>query len=591
MIRVFGAKNSALNGDLITVNAEGGTLFSYELNVQFQTSFTDNIVYYKNTNSIEFNEPTKATYFTEEVTLEGLGYSQNINYLYPEVDLDNPKWNAKPATTEYRKDVGNTIIRNNKLNDDNYERISQYSITAESTKKILNSILTGGVGATGFRNRIFSDIDLNDEFGSGETITDSVMENPYLDNDLNEYGVNSSPVLQFDQNNVPLFTERCIIFNNQTPVSFYRPSIIRASSHTWEYVGYGPGNYSTGLPQFQDITLTQQQIVNSQTIERGGGFCASSGTNSEGDFYIGNQVIDAKGNQSNTLNFPRVKTSAENRLIDYSNLDSLAANTSSASFNPSSFSAVLTASLQAIQEAQRNSFKSANIETSILTTGTLKINNKISISNNVFENESNFPVARQDTYGFSKRASINWFNVDPTTEEYQGLSNSYISPIDITDWANANSLVPSVPVPWSVVYSNATVFNEVSNVGEVDINATLTKSVNFSVTGIDTTDERWYDAVTDTISIPLGTPSDDINNTNINNYEGRAGQIYITFPSDTVKASSIIPTNIWKPVENTWTGVSQVDGSATTYLQGSKFVVSYYITGGQIIYSVSTVES
>lgn len=590
-IRVFGASIDALNGDLIVVNNEGGGIFSYELNTQFDSSFSDNIVYYKNTNGIEFNEPTKATYFTEEVLLEGFGFSQNINYLYPEVDLDNPKWNPLPSNTQYRKDVGNTILRNNTLGTDKYERISQYSITSESTKGILNSILTGGVGATGFRNRIFADIDLNAEFGAGETVTNTVMANPYVVTSRNQYGVNKSPVLQFDSNNVPLFTERCIIFNSATPIALYRPSIIRASSHTWEYVGYGPGNYSTGLPQFQDITLTQQQIVNSQTIERGGGFCASSGTNSEGDFYIGNQVIDAKGNQSNTLNFPRVKTSAENRLIDYSNLDSLAANTSSASFNPSSFSAVLTASLQAIQEAQRNSFKSANIETSILTTGTLKINNRISISNNVFENEANFPVARQDTYGFTKRAPINWFNVDSASEEYQSLSNSYISPVDISDWANANSLVPSVPVQWDVTYANATVFNEVSNVGTVDINQTLTKSVNFTVTGIDVTDERWYDAVTDTISIPLGTPEDDINNTNINSYEGRAGQIYINFPADTVKASSIIPTNIWKPVENTWTGVSQVDGSATTYLQGSKFVVSYYITGGQIIYSVSTVES
>lgn len=590
-IRVFGASIDALNGDLVVVNNEGGGIFSYQLNTQFANSFTDNIVYYKNVNNVEFNEPTKATYFTEEVTLEGFGFSQNINYLYPEVDLDNPKWNPKPSNTQYRKDVGNTILRDNTLNTDKYERISQYSITAESTKGLLNSILTGGVGATGFRNRIFADIDLNAEFGAGETVTDSVMLEPYVTASKNDYGVNSSPVLQFDQNNVPIFTERCIVFNAATPISLYRPSIIRASSHTWEYVGYGPGNYSTGLPQFQDITLTQQQIVNSQTIERGGGFCASSGTNSEGDFYIGNQVIDAKGNQSNTLNFPRVKTSAENRLIDYSNLDSLAANSSTASFNPSSFSAVLTSSLQAIQEAQRNSFKSANIESSILTTGTLKINNRISISNNVFENEANFPVARQDQYGFTKRAPINWFNVDTGSEEYQQLSNSYISPVDITDWANANSLVPSVPVQWIVSYSDPTVFNEVSNVGSVNINQTLTKSVNFTVTGIDVSDVRWYDAVTDTISIPLGTPEDDINNTNINNYEGRSGQIYINFPADTVKASSIIPTNIWKPVENTWTGVSQVDGSATTYLQGSKFVVSYYITGGQIIYSVSTVES
>ncbi|MEC8552969.1 MAG: hypothetical protein VXY93_20920, partial [Pseudomonadota bacterium] len=33
------------------------------------------------------------------------------------------------------------------------------------------------------------------------------------------------------------------------PIEFRRPSIIRASGHTFEYIGYGPGNYSTGLPQ------------------------------------------------------------------------------------------------------------------------------------------------------------------------------------------------------------------------------------------------------------------------------------------------------------------------------------------------------
>ena len=33
------------------------------------------------------------------------------------------------------------------------------------------------------------------------------------------------------------------------PVEFRRNSIIRASGHTFEYVGYGPGNYSTALPE------------------------------------------------------------------------------------------------------------------------------------------------------------------------------------------------------------------------------------------------------------------------------------------------------------------------------------------------------
>lgn len=598
-LRIFGAQNAAFNGDLVEVTnvatgagSGGSDVITYELDVTFQQTLTDNILYYKST--IEFTEPTKTAYDTENVNLEGLGYLQNINYLYPELDLDNPKWNPLPSVTQYRKEVGNTIIRGNNLATDGYDRISQYSVTAESTKGVLNSILTGGAGASGYNNRTFAEIDLEQEFDLSSygvtSVTNAVMQAPYgFNNSKNEYGVPKSPVLEFDVNNVPQFTDRCIIFNKAVPISFYRPSIIRASSHTWEYVGFGPGNYSTGLPQFQDITLTQQELVNSQTTERGGGFVASSGTNSVGDFYIGNQVIDAKGNQSNTLNFPRVKTSAENRLIDYTNLDSLAANSSTASFNPSSFSAVLTNDLQAIQEAQRNSFKASNIESSILTAGTIKINNKISIANNVFEDESNFPVARQDTYGFTKRSPINWFNTDPATTEYQALADSFISPVDLSDWANVNSLIPSIPVSWDVVYKTNT-FNEVSNVGDVNINNTLTKSVNFNVTGIDPIDERWYDAVTDTLSIPLGTPIDNINNTTLATYDGRAGQIYVTFPNS-VKASAIIPTNIWKPVENTWTGVSQVDGSPTTYIQGDRFVISYYIASGQIIYSVSTLDA
>ena len=39
------------------------------------------------------------------------------------------------------------------------------------------------------------------------------------------------------------------------PIELRRPSILRASGHTFEYVGYGPGNYSTALPQLQNLSL------------------------------------------------------------------------------------------------------------------------------------------------------------------------------------------------------------------------------------------------------------------------------------------------------------------------------------------------
>ena len=75
---------------------------------------------------------------------------------------------------------------------------------------------------------------------------------------------------------------------NVIPVEFRRPSIIRASGHTFEYLGYGPGNYSTGLPQVQTRTLTEKEDFLSQSQERSAGIVVYTGMNNRGDFYIGN---------------------------------------------------------------------------------------------------------------------------------------------------------------------------------------------------------------------------------------------------------------------------------------------------------------
>ena len=72
-------------------------------------------------------------------------------------------------------------------------------------------------------------------------------------------------------------------------IEFRRPSILRASSHTFEYLGYGPGNYSTALPQVQDRTLTEREEFLSQSQERSNGLVVYTGMNNKGDFFIGNQ--------------------------------------------------------------------------------------------------------------------------------------------------------------------------------------------------------------------------------------------------------------------------------------------------------------
>ena len=88
------------------------------------------------------------------------------------------------------------------------------------------------------------------------------------------------------------------------PIEFHRPSILRASGHTFEYLGYGPGNYSTALPQVQVKTLSEQEEFLSQSQERGAGAVVYTGMNSKGDFYIGNQKKSALTGEEVTFDTP-----------------------------------------------------------------------------------------------------------------------------------------------------------------------------------------------------------------------------------------------------------------------------------------------
>jgi hypothetical protein len=83
-----------------------------------------------------------------------------------------------------------------------------------------------------------------------------------------------------------------------------RHSIIRASGHTFEYLGYGPGNYSTGLPQKQDRVLTREEQFLAQSLTDEGGAVVYTGVNDAGDFYIGNKVINSQDGTEATFNIP-----------------------------------------------------------------------------------------------------------------------------------------------------------------------------------------------------------------------------------------------------------------------------------------------
>ena len=76
-----------------------------------------------------------------------------------------------------------------------------------------------------------------------------------------------------------------------SPVEFRRHSIIRASGHTFEYVGFGPGNYSTALPDKQDRQISADEELLAQSTKREGGINFYTGMNDKGISYSGNKKL------------------------------------------------------------------------------------------------------------------------------------------------------------------------------------------------------------------------------------------------------------------------------------------------------------
>ena len=91
---------------------------------------------------------------------------------------------------------------------------------------------------------------------------------------------------------------------NCRPIEFRRNSIIRASGHTFEYVGFGPGNYSTALPDRQDRSLSSQEELLSQSTKKDGGINVYTGMNDQGDFYIGNKKVSSATGQEEVFDSP-----------------------------------------------------------------------------------------------------------------------------------------------------------------------------------------------------------------------------------------------------------------------------------------------
>ena len=82
-----------------------------------------------------------------------------------------------------------------------------------------------------------------------------------------------------------------------------RPSILRASGHTFEYLGYGSGNYSTSLPQKQDRVLSDTESLTAEE-ELDGGTVVYTGMNDSGDFFTGYKKLSSITGEEEVLEPP-----------------------------------------------------------------------------------------------------------------------------------------------------------------------------------------------------------------------------------------------------------------------------------------------
>ena len=148
-------------------------------------------------------------------------------------------------------------------------------------------------------NYVHGLVTVNDFKGSltKESVTDflateALKNNNYTGNNKLEAQSGNASAGSEDRK-IPIAGDSTVVVDQRLYVELRRPSIARAGNHTFEYLGFGPGNYSTGLPARQEVLLTVEQDFFAQSKKQDGGLVFYTGLNSNGDLYIGNRKIDA----------------------------------------------------------------------------------------------------------------------------------------------------------------------------------------------------------------------------------------------------------------------------------------------------------
>lgn len=145
-----------------------------------------------------------------------------------------------------------------------------------------------------------------------------------IDSELIRLASNSNPFTvlrgQFGTRKTTHISGSVVKKVNVLPMEVRRPSFMRASGHTFEYLGYGPGNYSTGMPQKQSKVLSEDEILVSQAKEQYGGTVVYTGLNDLGEFYSGSKKLISATGEEKVIEAPIITYTGDDAQGEDTNL-------------------------------------------------------------------------------------------------------------------------------------------------------------------------------------------------------------------------------------------------------------------------------
>ena len=194
-------------------------------------------------------------------------FSQPVSSLYPLNYKNDPLWFQKAGTTSEELDLASQLL------------------DPPSTFSAADNYIHGLVTTNDFKNSVTRELvdDLIEQ--------PAFAENNYINNAIQAQTGNATS--GSEDRKIPIAGDSTVLSAQRYYVELRRPSIARAGNHTFEYLGFGPGNYSTGLPARQEIVLSPTEDFYAQSKKQDAGIVFYTGLNSNGDLYIGNRKINA----------------------------------------------------------------------------------------------------------------------------------------------------------------------------------------------------------------------------------------------------------------------------------------------------------